>query len=150
METYFKEECFNQLYDNPDLHGPIWVIIIKALQYFVTIFALLGILRFKLHFVDRDKLYRGISYAFITYNSYIFLKFTLIAFTTYLFNLQVNSESSILYKFNCSFNHNLDFPTYLSDLKRPEFIRFTPYAKSNSQQSFEGTFSIKNLNFRTK
>lgn len=124
METFLEEDYFDQLHHNPDKHGLIWKMLEKVLHFFVTIFILFGIIKFKIHFVDRNKLYRQISHVFITFHCYIFLKFTLIAFITYLFNLQVNSENSILYKFNCS-----------------SVGLFAPYARFDHQQSFEGMLS---------
>lgn len=108
METFLKEQYFDQLFYETNQYGKVWTLIEKVLHFLIKIFALFGLVRFKVNFIENDKLYKWISYIIIAYNGYIFLKFSLIAFVTYLFNLQVDSENSILYKFNCSLDYNLD------------------------------------------
>lgn len=89
-------------YHDATEHGIVYRSLNEMLHLIVLIYALYGLIRFEVKFIRMKRLVKFISYALITHNWYLSIKFAIIAFVGYFLNLELSMRNLSWEQFNCT------------------------------------------------
>lgn len=105
METLLSEDLRDEHFHDASEHGLVWLLLNKMLHTIVFVFALFGMIRFKVKFIHTVKLVKFISALNIVHSWYMTIKFILMTLLFYLFYSELEVRHIPISQLNCSLSN---------------------------------------------